>query len=61
MRPAYTWLTPFKVWIRDCSMADDHLSLGLVADVTDYAAVRRAAEAVISSVAGQIGSQTAPL
>jgi NAD(P)-dependent dehydrogenase (short-subunit alcohol dehydrogenase family) len=25
---------------------DDHLSLGLVADVTDYAAVRRAAEAV---------------
>ena len=27
-------------------MADDHLSLGLVADVTDYAAVRRAAEAV---------------
>ena len=27
-------------------MADDHLSLGLMADVTDYAAVRRAAEAV---------------
>lgn len=27
-------------------MADDHLSLGLVADVTDYAAVRRAVEAV---------------
>jgi NAD(P)-dependent dehydrogenase (short-subunit alcohol dehydrogenase family) len=27
-------------------MADDHLSLGLVADVTDHAAVRRAAEAV---------------
>ena len=32
-------LTPFKVWIRDCSIADDRLSLGLVADVTDYAAV----------------------
>lgn len=27
---------------------DDHLSLGLVADVTDYAAVRRAAEAVVA-------------
>jgi NAD(P)-dependent dehydrogenase (short-subunit alcohol dehydrogenase family) len=28
------------------SDADDHLALGLVADVTDYAAVRRAAEAI---------------
>ncbi len=33
---------------RPSLLEDDHLSLGLVADVTDYTAVRRAAEAVRS-------------